>query len=57
MAYTFIWVQGFEDKHRATGQLADMEEVKGWCNDMISYLQVTMSEVDRAPIVKYSDTE
>lgn len=51
------WVQSFEEKHRATGELADMEEVKGWCHTMIHYLQVTVAEVDRAPIAKYSDTE
>ncbi len=50
-------LQSFEDKHKSTGQLADMEEVKGWCKTMIQYLQVTIAEVDKAPIVKYSDTE
>ncbi len=50
-------LQSFEEKHKETGQLADMEEVKAWCNTMIQYLQVTIAEVDKAPIAKYSDTE
>jgi len=50
-------LQSFEEKHKQTGQLADMDEVKAWCNNMIQYLQVTIAEVDKAPIAKYSDTE
>ncbi|DBA98850.1 hypothetical protein WJX77_009641 [Trebouxia sp. C0004] len=49
--------QSFEEKHKETGQLADMDEVKAWCNNMIQYLQVTIAEVDKTPIAKYSDTE
>jgi len=55
--YTLTALQTFEEKHKETGQLADMEEVKAWCNNMIQYLQVTIAEVDKAPIAKYSDTE
>jgi hypothetical protein len=55
--HTLTALQSFEEKHKETGQLADMEEVKAWCNNMIQYLQVTIAEVDKAPIAKYSDTE
>ena len=50
-------MQTFEEKHQQTGQLANMDEVKAWCNSMINYLQVTVDEVSRPPIAKYSDTE
>ena len=50
-------MQKFEEKYKASGQLADTSEVKAWCNSMIHYLQTTVEEMERPPISKYSDTE